>query len=225
LSNTSQTVTGLPTDGSTVYATLYTISNGTKVHNEYTYTAFNATSVVPAVMQSPSPGTLSGCVVTFQWNAGTNVSAYWLDVGNVPGGNQWYQSGSITTQSATVYVPPNGNPVYVTLYSLAGGQKFSNSYTYTAANGAQMTSPTPGSTLPGSSVTFQWSAGSATSYYLTFGSTYGGSDLGTSPTQSGTSTSYMAIGLPTGGGPIYVTLYSQVNGTWVQNYYSYATGP
>jgi len=222
LSTTSQTVSGLPTNGSAVYATLYTIfSNGVKVYNEYTYTAFNASSVVPAVMQSPTQGsTLTTNATTFTWNAGTNVSTYWLDVGNVAGGNQYYQSGSIPIQAATVYVPPNGLTVYVTLYSLAGGLKFHNSYTYTAANGGKISSPTPGTTLTGSSVTFTWSAGSASAYQLYFGSTYGGSDLGQSGTLTAT-TSYAASGLPTNGNPIYVTLLSEISGNWVQTYYSY----
>jgi hypothetical protein len=147
LSNTvfSQTVSGLPTDGSTVYATLYTISNGMKVYNEYTYTAFNAAAAA-AAMQSPTPGsTLTANSVTFTWNAGKNVSAYWLDVGNVAGGNQWYQSGSITILSATVpNGRPNGNPMYVTLYSLGGGQWVSNPSMYYAAPGAVMQTPGAG---------------------------------------------------------------------------------
>ena len=230
-SSTSQTVSGLPTNGSKVYATLYTIfSNGTKVYNEYTYTAFNASSVVPASITSPSsPSTLTANSVTFQWNAGTNVtSGYWLDVGSTVGGNQWYQSGNITTLSATApNVPPNGNTVYVTLYSLAGGLKFHNSYTYTAANGAQMTSPTPGSTLSGASVTFTWSAGTGfTSYKLSVGSTYGGANI-YPLTNLGDVTSTTVSGLPTNGSTVYVTLYS-VNtdtGQSVQNYYSYVSGP
>ena len=147
LSNTvfSQTVSGLPTDGSTVYATLYTISNGMKVYNEYTYTAFNAAAAA-AAMQSPTPGsTLTANSVTFTWNAGKNVSAYWMDVGNVAGGNQWYQSGSITILSATVpNGRPNGNPMYVTLYSLGGGQWVSNPSMYYAAPGAVMQTPGAG---------------------------------------------------------------------------------
>ncbi|MGA2459626.1 MAG: hypothetical protein ABSF85_18845 [Terriglobales bacterium] len=31
--------------------------------------------------------------------------------------------------------------------------------------------------------------------------------------------------LPTNGSTIYVTLYSQVNGTWVEDYYSYGMSP
>ena len=225
VSSTSQPVTGLPTNGSPVYATLYTIfTDGTKVYNEYTYTAFNAGSVVPAVMQSPTQGsTLPANSVTFTWSAGTNATAYWLDVGNVAGGNQWYQSGSITSQSATVpNVPPNGLPVYVTLYSLgAEGQKLSNSYTYTAANGAQMVSPAPGSTLSGGSATFTWSAGGATAYQLTVGSTYGGSDIYSSTSLTALTTT--ATPLPQNGSTLYVTLYSEINGIWVQNYYSYVS--
>jgi hypothetical protein len=230
LANTvfSKTVSGLPTTGGPVYATLYTIdsNSGTKVYNEYTYTAFNTASVTPAAITSPSsPSTLTANSVTFQWSAGTNVTSYWLDVGNTLGGNQWYQSGIIATLSATApNIPPNGSTVYVTLYSLAGGLKFPNSYTYTAANGAQMVSPPPGSTpLSGASVTFTWSAGTGfTSYELSVGSTYGGADI-YPLTNVGDVTSTTVSGLPTNGSTVYVTLYSVNTGQTVQNYYSYVS--
>jgi len=158
--------------------------------------------------------------VAFTWNAGTNVTSYWLDVGNVAGGNQWYQSGSITTLFATApNVPPTDSTVYVTLYSFAGGLKFSNSYTYTAANGAQILSPTPGSTLNGTSATFSWSAGSGTPYQLTVGSTFGAADIYSSGSLTVLTTT--VSNLPADGSTIYVTLYSQING--VQNYYSYVS--
>ncbi len=60
-------------------------------------------------------------------------------------------------------LPTDGSTVYVTLYSLMGGQWLNNTYTYTAFNvsGAQgvITTPTPDSTFNGSSVTFNWTAG------------------------------------------------------------------
>jgi hypothetical protein len=173
LSNTvlSQTVSGLPTNGSPVYATLYTIINGTKVYNESTYTAFNAASAA-AVMTSPAGSTLPGSSVTFQWSAASGATGYWLDVGTVQYGNTIYQSGTLsnTVLSQTVSgLPTNGSPVYATLYTIINGTKVYNESTYTAFNAASaaavMTSPTAGSTLPGSSVTFQWSAASGASGY------------------------------------------------------------
>jgi hypothetical protein len=126
------TVSGLPTDSSAVYVTLYTLIGGVWVSNAYTYTAWNGSSGL-ATMASPTPGPISGSTQTFTWNAGTNATNYWIDIGNVAGGNQYYQSGSLssTTLSQTVYtLPADGSQIFVTLYSYIGGQWLSNSYTY-----------------------------------------------------------------------------------------------
>ena len=40
-----------------------------------------------------SGSTLTGSNVTFTWSAGTGATAYWLDVGNAAGGNQYYRPG------------------------------------------------------------------------------------------------------------------------------------
>ena len=88
--------------------------------------------------------------MTFDWTAGAGASAYWLDVGSTAGGNNYYQSGNLgNVLTATVTgLPTNGSTVYVTLYSLVGGQWVANGYTYIALNAgsalAQMSSPAPG---------------------------------------------------------------------------------
>ena len=77
--------------------------------------------------------------------------------------------------SATVGgLPTNGSTIYVTLYGYAGGSwtvQDSASYTAVSVANAQITSPPKGSTLPGDTVTFTWTAESgATSYQLWVGS-------------------------------------------------------
>jgi hypothetical protein len=126
------TVNGLPTNGSTVYVTLYSLVGGQWVANGYTYTALNAGSAL-AQMSSPTPGTtLSGYVQTFIWTAGSGATAYWLDVGSAPEGNDIYQSGNLgSALTTTVYsLPANNSQIYVTLWSLVGGQWFYNEYNY-----------------------------------------------------------------------------------------------
>ena len=81
------------------------------------------------------PGsTLSGNVASFSWSAGAGATAYWLDIGSVAGGNQYYQSGNLgNVLTTTVYgLPANGSQIYVTLYTLVGGQWFNNAYAYTS---------------------------------------------------------------------------------------------
>jgi len=128
------TVNGLPTNGSTVYVTLYSLVDGQWLNNQYTYTAYNAGSAL-GVMQTPIPGsTLSGNVATFTWSAGSGATAYWMDVGSTVGGNNYYQSGNLgNVLTTTVYsLPANGSQIYVTLWSLVGGQWYYNEYNYTS---------------------------------------------------------------------------------------------
>lgn len=223
----AQTVNSLPVDGSTVYATWYYLVSGSWQSIGYTYTAFGGGST-KGIITSPTPGSaLTGSTVTFSWSAGTAATAYWLDIGNAPGGNQYYQSGNLgTALTKTVSgLPSNGSTVYVTLYSLVSGQWLSNAYTYTAYNaaaaGGVMQSPTPGSTLTGSTETFTWTAGAgATSYWLDVGKTAGGNQY----FQSGSLGNVQSVtvnSLPTDGSTVYVTLYSLIGGTWSPNAYTY----
>jgi Matrixin len=83
---------------------------------------------------------------------------------------------------------------------------------------AVMLSPVPGSTFSSSSVTFSWSAGSATSYALMVGSSLNGGDI----YSSGVTTAHGAtVNTPTDGRTIYVSLYSNVNNSWLANKYTY----
>jgi hypothetical protein len=225
----TKTVSGLPTNGSTIYVTLYSLVGGAWTYNSYTYTAFNAASAA-GILTTPAPGsTLTANSVTFDWTAGTGASAYWLDIGTSPGGNTIYQSGNLGTVLTTTApnVQATGLTVYATLYSLVGGQWVSNSYTYKAAPGAVMSTPVPGTTLSGASATFNWSAGTGfTSYELTVGSTYGGSDIWpVGPITPIATLSTTVTTLPANGSTIYVTLYSINGGQTGQNYYSYVSGP
>lgn len=82
---------------------------------------------------------------------------------------------------------------------------------------AQMTSPTPGSTLPGSTVTFQWCNASA-DYFLTVESILGAHDIFYAVVRVNSVT---LINLPTTGKTVFVTLWTQGNnGNW-QNPFQY----
>ena len=225
------TAYGVPTDGSTVYVTLYSLVDGAWISSGYTYTAFNASTATAATMTVPMPGgTLAGSTVTFNWMAGSGATAYWLDIGSVPGGNQYSQSGNLGNVLTTTVsgLPTDSSTVYVTLYSMIGGVWTSSAYTYTAFNlivnsggSGVMTSPANGSTLSGSSVTFNWTGGSgATAYWVDVGNVPGGNQYYQSG-NLGNVLSTTANGLPTDGSPIYVTLYSLVNGAWLSSGYTY----
>ena len=142
------------------------------------------------------------------------MTNYALDIGSTPHGNQYHQSGALGSALSTTAggLPNDGSLVYVTLYSQINGQWVSLSYTYTtinaAAGKATLTTPPPGSTFTGSSVTFGWTPGrGATAYWLNVGSSAGGHQYYTSG-NLGNVLSTTVSTLPTDGSRVYVALYS-----------------
>jgi hypothetical protein len=227
----SATVSSLPVNGSTVYVTLYWLINGSWVSNPYTFTAFNS-ATEGAVLTTPAPGsTLTSSSATFIWTAGVGATNYWLDVGSTPGGNQYWQSGTLGNVLTTTVngLPTDGRNLYVTLYSLVDGQWFGTVYTYMAFNAssglAAMQSPTPGSTLSGYVATFTWSQDiNATAYWLDIGSSQYGNNYYQSG-NLGNMLSTTVYSLPADGSNIYATLWSLVAGQWVNVEYTYVSGP
>jgi hypothetical protein len=225
--NLSMTVSGLPTNGSTVYVRLWSLIGGAWQINDYTYTAASGGAGVKAAITSPVPGsTLTSSTVTFVWNTGSGVERYWLDVGTTPSGTQIYTDSQGTNLSVTVSgIPTNGSTVYVRLWSLIGGAWQINDYTYTTASGgagvnAAITSPVPGSTFTSSTVTFFWTTGSGVSeYWLEIGTTFAGYDLYTQ--SQGTNLSVTISGLPVNGSTLYVRMWSLIGSVWQVNDYVY----
>ncbi len=229
---TTTTVNGLPTNGSTIYVTLYSLVSGTWLSNAYTYTAYNL-AAAGGMITSPSSGsTLTGGTVTFNWSAGTGgATGYWLDVGSTVGGHNYYSSGNLGNVLTTTVsgLPTDGSPVYATLYSLIGGVWSGNSANYTALNAssglATIQTPSPGSITSGSTVTFTWNLDSnATAYWLDIGTAPGGNTLYSSG-NLGNNTSTTVYSLPADGSTVYATLYSYVGGQWLSTSAMYTSGP
>ncbi|HUL51772.1 MAG TPA: hypothetical protein VLT83_00050 [Opitutaceae bacterium] len=222
---TSQTVTGFPTDGSTIYVRLWTLLGSVWQFNDYTYTAATASGSTKVVMSSPAPGsTLGGSSVAFAWSAGSGASAYWLDVGTTAGASNIFgQNIALATSQTVSGIPTDGSTIYVRLWTLLGNVWQFNEYTYTAAAGstkAVMSSPASGSTLSGASVTFMWNAGiGASAYWLDVGTTAGASNIfGQS---AALATSQAVTGLPTDGSTICVRLWTLLGNVWQFNDYTY----
>src|SRR5439155_5533440 len=99
--------------------------------------------------------TLPGPVATFTWDAGSGATQYSLSIGTTGIGSfNMYSQGQGTNLSTTVSgLPVDGRPVYVRLWTQLGGGTgwVFDDYTYTAASQttAAVTSPAPGSALPG----------------------------------------------------------------------------
>jgi hypothetical protein len=220
---TSASVTGLPTNGQTVYARLGSLIARVWQYNYYTYTEAGP----PAALTSPTPGsTLPGSNVTFTWSAGHGPTAYQLWLGTTGVGSQnLYNSGSTMATSASVTgLPAYGQKVYATLGSLIGGVWQYANYTYTEAGKpapTSITSPTPGSTLTGSSATFEWTGGTGpTAYELLLGTTHVGSN---NVYDSGATkaTSVTVNNLPTHGATVFARFSQLIDGKWQSTDYTY----
>ena len=113
-------VTGLPTDGRTIYVRLWYLTGGQWLYSDYLYTASGAAQ--RPLMSAPAPGaTLAGTSQTFGWSAGTGASQYWLYVGSSVGGNDLYNQSTGTNLSAGVNnLPTDGRTLYIRLWFLSG---------------------------------------------------------------------------------------------------------
>ena len=211
----SRLVGRIPTNGTTVYVRLAYLLGGTWQSRDYTYLA--ALAGARPEIASPVPGsTLTSHSVTFTWTSAPSVTEHRLKVGNTLGGTQYYDKPHGTALSATVTnMPTDGSPVYVRLAAFQSGAWVSTDYLYTAATYAipDITSPSPGSTLPPTRATFAWSAGTAvTEYRLKVGTSPGGTDI--HDASAGLTRTAAVVGLPPGGRQIYVRLAWVVGGVW-----------
>jgi hypothetical protein len=127
--------------------------------------------------------------------------------------------------AAAAGLPVNGRTLYVRLWSLIGGAWQYADYTYTAASqAAVMISPAPGTQLGSSTVTFQWTAGTGVAaYQLSISRVPGQAEVYNQ--YLGSAQSATATGLPRGGVPLYVRLWSLMSGAWQLNDYVYTAAP
>jgi len=227
--STSVTVGDLPTDGSTLYVRLwYLLSSGWQ-YADYTYTAVSSgaggttyslsLSANPASCASALSGTAAG-----SYAAGASISV----MGNSCTGYSftgWSVSGASCSGGASsnpcTFSMPSGNVSVTATYTAAGG----GSCTGSSSGTPSMLQPTPGSTLPGSTVTFCWTLGSnVAEYWVWVGTTAGGHDISAGSQLSGTTSSTTVSNLPTDGSTVYVRLWYLFNGSnvsWQYTDYTY----
>ncbi|MDR4506278.1 MAG: hypothetical protein MRK01_16015 [Candidatus Scalindua sp.] len=94
------------------------------------------------LMSSPEPGSaLTTQAVTFEWNAGAEVTGYWLGVGTSfasvstsPWGDIYAASSGTNTMQQVTGIPTNGNPVYLRLWWRNNGVWDYEDYTYQTVN-------------------------------------------------------------------------------------------
>jgi hypothetical protein len=217
------TVTGLPCDGRTIHAQLWTHwpAGGWQTPERYTFTA--ATGC--AALAAPPGPSLDNAAGVFRWEAVPGADRYWLDLGSGIGIGDLFASPTDGASLAASGLPCDGRPVYAQLWThTVAGWKPPGRYRYWswAACGG-ISSPPPGTVLAGAAVTFAWTAGAGVSAYWL--------DVGTSPGQGdifganvGTRRSQAVGGIPLDGSPVYLQLWSQIAGIWYPNRYVYRGG-
>lgn len=165
--------------------------------------------------------------------AGQHVSAvmnsiisdiYTLTADDIAGGQSLYGARTSSTPTPTPTPTPTATPTPTPTSTPTPTATPTATTTPTATPTptpapAVMLSPVPGSTFNSSSATFSWSAGSAASYVLIVGSSLNGADI----YYSGAITAHAATvnTIPTDGRTVYVSLYSNVNNSWLANKYTY----
>jgi hypothetical protein len=149
-----------------------------------------------------------GNSVQYLFNWGDNTTSGWLPVGTTSANKAWSSSKTYTVKAQARSA---------TNTSIVSSN--SSGLTVSISSKAQMLSPVPKSTLKSSSVTFSWSAGTASAYQLYVGNSAGASDIYNSGQVSVRSVT--VSNLPTDGRTLYVRLWSLVGGTWYYNDYTY----
>ena len=224
----STTVTGLPTDGSTLFVRLFFRISGSWQEADYQFTAASTPTGTPA-LTSPTPGsTLASDSQTFAWAAnGEPVTEWWLYVGNSLGAADLHDSGSLGTQLSTTVsgLPTDGRTLFVRLFFKISGSWQEADYQFTAADNPSLTTPIPGSSLTGNSATFAWAANGepVTEWWLYVGNSLGAADLHDSGSL-GTQLSTTVSGLPTDGRTLFVRLFFKISGSWQEADYQFTAG-
>ena len=119
-------VSGLPTNGRTVWVRLWYKLPDKWHHVDFQYLSVTTVSLSTPTITSPVPeSTLTGNSATFRWQAnGIASSQWWLDVGTTRGANNLLNSGSISAGARAYTVsslPTNGNTIWVRLWYLQSG--------------------------------------------------------------------------------------------------------
>lgn len=219
----------LPTDGSTVWVTLWTRVGSAWYKREYSYTSASEGSA--AVMVLPVENTTFTNTLgseTFYWSRGKRALRYFLEIGSTPLGKDILSRDMGTYRShRAINLPTDGRALHVTLWTKLSTGWISRQYVYWAVTkpeeiAAEIEFPSPGSTLSDTTETFSWNAGSnASGYWISIGSKPGATDRVDQNTE--TSTSYTATNLPVDGSTLYVTLFTKFSSPtrWEQRRYTY----
>jgi endoglucanase len=218
-SQVSYEVPLLPT-GETLYARIYAELGGS--FTNYQDIAFTAAGGGEAVFTNPTTGQVAvDTTKPFTWSTVAAAQGYYLMIGTSLGADDLLNSGGLAATQSSYETPllPTGKTLYARIYTeLAGAYTRYEDVTFTAAPGGEavLRSPTAGQTLVGATQPFAWTAvAAAQGYYLTIGTTLGGSDLLNSGVLAASQSSYNPLTLPAGK-PLYARIYTELGGSFAR---------
>ncbi|MCH9648982.1 MAG: M20/M25/M40 family metallo-hydrolase [Deltaproteobacteria bacterium] len=124
--STSASVTGLPTDGSTVWFRLWTRTSSGWQNRDFSFIAVDdgggGEEACPAELLSPGAGsTIGGTSTTLEWTPCSQASAFWIYLGTSSGGSQILSQSVGTNTSLAVTSLPSGDQIFVRVWSRIGG--------------------------------------------------------------------------------------------------------
>ena len=221
LTGTTATVSNLPTNGATIYATFRWWDAGVgNWHSPPTYYSYRAYSgaAPPQLVSPPAGSVLPASRATLTWISPPSSTRTWVQCGTAPG-NADLLNIVVTGHSATIPKVPSGTkPVSCQIASSLGETTawVWSYYNFQPPAGQPVeapkvpsiiTFPSTGDALLPGYVTFQWSQPSGApsySYYFSAGSTPTGTDIAAA--QEAFSSTSRQILVPVGTGRVYVTL-------------------
>jgi RHS repeat-associated protein len=226
------TVSGLPDDGSPIYARLFFKVGGEWLFEDTVYSSVTTAPQPPApaagdanILAPLDQSLLTSSSQTFSWSGTFNVTEWWFYLGTAVGANDLHDSGSLGLATSTVVsgLLENGNDIHARIFYKVGGVWLSKDYSYSTnlVTPGSLVSPQNGDTLSSISQNFSWQGvPEITEWWLYLGSHTGGKNLHSSGSL-GTATSTTVNGLPDNGAPIYAQLYYKIAGTWSSRSYSF----
>ena len=220
---TSYNVGALPV-GVTLHATLFTEIAGTWAYQASTFTAApgEATITFPLNGQIGVDPTKA-----FTWATITQAQGYVLVVGTSPFGTNIVNSGVLPATQTSFATPtlPAGKALYATLLTKVSGAftRFQAIAFTTGPARGSLTRPVNGEHDVPTPSLFTWSTIVGAEHYdLIVGTTLYGTDLVSSPLLPPTQSSFAVPALPHS--TIYVTLFTEVDGTWTFEAATFSAG-
>jgi hypothetical protein len=220
----SRTVTNVPMNGRPLYVRLWSLVPGGWTYFDYRYrTVEVALNLLP--LDPPQGAVLTQRDTTFRWEPVSRAIHYWLDVGTTFGGTDVFSASQGTNTFARVGgLPIDGRRLYFRVWALretvtifcSTRDWWSHDYSYLTADRSRMatlTSPVEAAPVSGGAVRFDWTRpASASDVWIDIGSAPGTSNLYSA--SQGTSTSASISGLPSGGQPLFVRVWTALSGRW-----------